>query len=135
MKRKSLILSVTCIALTGALTVAASNAYAGWTYESFDLVAPKHNGDVWSTPQTKSATDHDGDLSVASVGGNYKLDARMSYPNTTLDIGTFGWVRVDDNTQHKLWNWVQSGSRVSVQFSNDLFTPVNVRVKGTWRSR
>ena len=58
------------------------------------------------------------------------VDARMQ-----ASSGTGSWVRnVTDNGSYSLPNAVSKGNSARVQFSNDLDTPVNVQVTGTWRS-
>lgn len=77
--------------------------------------------------QTKSYSDKAGDLRSRSVGGNYKVDARM----IPEGVGISG---VTDNSEYKLNTNLDSGKSARVEFNNGVFTRVNVQVSGTWRS-
>jgi hypothetical protein len=103
---------------------------AGTSWSAFDVTVGKFNGSAYTGYQTKTYSGTDGELNMSTVGGSYTVDARM-----TASSGTGPWVRsVTDTDYRKLPNSIPSGSSCRVQFSNDITTPVDVRVTGTWRS-
>lgn len=127
--RKLFVAGVAAVAVLGGGLTAA---HAGTSYTGYNTTVGKFNGNGYSGTQTKSATDRSGDLRSTSVGGNYKVDARMEGVN----VGVPGtpWVRVDDNVTRKLSNVIHRGNKVRVRFSNDAGTRVDVQVRGSWRS-
>lgn len=116
-------LSVGLLALGGAVQ-------ASTTYSSYDTTVGKFNGSGYTGYQTKTTSGAYGNLKSSSVGGSYTVDARMQ-----ASSGTGSWVRsVTDNDTRNLPNSVPSGTSARVQFSNDITTPVDVQVTGSWRS-
>ncbi len=108
----------------------AGFAEAGTTYTSYNTTVGKFNGSGYTGYQTKASSGTYGNLRSTSVGGKYTVDARMQ-----ASSGTGSWVRsVNSNQVRNLPNSVARGSKARVQFSNDLTTPVNVQVTGSWRS-
>ena len=114
-------------ALAVVAAVSATSAYAGTSYRSYSTTVGKFNGKAYTASQTKSINSRAGDLTSQSVGGNYKVDARM------LPGGT-GVSGVTDNQEYKLNNSIGSGASTRVEFNNGVFTRVDVQVSGTWRS-
>jgi hypothetical protein len=103
---------------------------ASTSYSSYDTTVGRFNGSGYSGYQTKTTSGAYGNLNSSSVGGSYTVDARMD-----ATTGTGSWVRsVTDNDTRSLPNSVSSGNSARVEFSNDLTTPVNVQVTGSWRS-
>lgn len=106
-------------------------AQAGTTYSSYSTTVGSYNGSGYTSYQTKATSGAYGNLSSSVVGGSYTVDARMTSPSG----GTGSWVQsVGDNDSRSLPNSIAKGSSARVQFSNDLTTPVNVQVSGSWRS-
>ncbi|UQN31521.1 hypothetical protein [Brachybacterium kimchii] len=119
---------VACGALLALSGVSA--AYAGTSYSSCNTTVGKFNGSGYTGYQTKSKSSTAGSLASSSVGGNYKVDARMKAAS-----GTGGWVRdVTDSETRNLPNGVGAGKQARVQFSNDALTRVDVQVTGKWKS-
>ncbi|RFA32138.1 hypothetical protein CAI16_18980 [Virgibacillus dokdonensis] len=118
------------LGLAVGLLAIGGTAQAGTSYSSYNTTVGKFNGNGYTGYQTKSSSGTYGDLRSNTVGGNYVVDARMQ-----ASSGTGSWVRnVTDNDTRSLPNSVARGSSARVQFSNDLTTPVNVQVTGSWRS-
>lgn len=122
------------LALVGVLVAVPLVAEAGTRYESYSTTVTKFNGNGYTETQTKVVTDKSGSLSSSSVGGKYKVDACMALPRHATCVIGASWIRVDDGTQASLKNWVVQGNTPRVRFSNDLRTPVNVQVSGSWKS-
>ena len=113
------------------LTASAGAASAGTGFLGYDEIVPSRNGSAYTTTQVKAVTRLTGDLNSTSVGGSYKVDARMEAPGNPISSV---WFRVGDNQSIKLPNLFSRGTRVYVHFSNDFLTSVNVQVRGNWRS-
>ncbi|WP_235612293.1 hypothetical protein [Metalysinibacillus jejuensis] len=119
------------LGLAVGLMAFGGTVQAGTTYSSYDFVVPEFNGSHYTGYQVKTYSGTSGDLRSSSVGGAYTVDVRME--NSSGSTGT--WVRsVTDNDNRKLPSTAPSGSSVRLHISNDLTTPVNVRVAGSWRS-
>lgn len=126
MKKKTL----ATLGLTVGLLSVVGFAQAGTTATSYSVTVGAYNGAASSTSQTKAISDARGELKSGIVGGNYTVDARMSATS-----GTGSWVRsVDDYETRGLPNSINKGTAARVQFSNDLTTPVDVKVTGSWIS-
>lgn len=122
------LIGVACGALLALSGLSA--VYAGTSYSSYNTTVGKFNGNGYTGYQTKSTSSKSGTLVSGFVGGNYKVDARMNAVS-----GTGAWVRdVSDNETRNLPNGVGAGRKARVQFSNDLFTRVDVQVTGKWKS-
>lgn len=119
--------------LFGLIFIFSISAYAGTTSRSYDTTVGKFNGSGYTGYQVKDATGTPGDLNSTFVGGSYKVDGRM-----VDDSGDTGdWERnIDDWSVVTLDgdNQQLSGEEIRVQFSNDLSTPVDVQVTGSWKS-
>lgn len=103
---------------------------AGTSYSGYNTTVGKFNRSGYTGYQTKAESGKYGHLKSKSVGSSYVVDARM-----TASSGTGSWVRnVSDNDSRNLPNSVSKGKSTRVQFSNDLDTPVNVQVTGSWKS-
>jgi hypothetical protein len=103
---------------------------AGTSWSSYNTTVGKFNGSGYTGYQTKASSGTYGELNSSVVGGSYTVDARMQ-----ASSGTGSWVRsVTDSDYRKLPNSVPSGLSARVEFSNDITTPVDVQVSGTWRS-
>ena len=118
---------------TVALVGAAGVANATYSYKSYDTVVGKFNGNGYSGEQQKTDAYEDGQIKSSSVGGPYKVDARLENSNGAA-VGS-SWVRVDDGSDKALPNLINRGWQTRVHFSNDLGTRVNVAVKGKFIAR
>ncbi|RBP04504.1 hypothetical protein, partial [Rossellomorea aquimaris] len=97
------------------------------TKVSYDIY-PNRGG--YSNYQTKAKGGAYATLISRSVGGSYTVDARE-----TGHSGPASWRRdVTDSKTYSLPSIQSAGYDAIVQFSNDLNTPVNVRVTGSWAS-
>lgn len=113
------ILATVCLGTTSAV--------AGTSFREYSTTVGKFNGKGYTSYQTKSYSDKAGDLRSSSVGGNYKVDARM----IPEGVGISG---VTDNSEYKLNTNLDSGKSARVELNNGVFTRVDVQVSGTWRS-
>lgn len=126
-KFKSLLLGV------AICSIGSSMVYAGTSYSSYNTTVGRFNGSGYTGYQTKTTSGANGNLRSKSVGGSYVVDARMIESNGTAA----SWRRnITDNKNYALDGHYshKKGDRVRVQFSNDLTTPVNVQVTGSWKS-
>lgn len=127
MKKKN---RLAVLGLTVGLLAFGGAVQAGTSYSSYNTTVGAFNGSGYTGYQTKASSGTYGNLNSGTVGGSYTVDARMQ-----ASSGTGSWVRnVTDNDSRTLPNSVPSGTDARVQFSNDLTTPVNVQVTGSWRS-
>lgn len=120
--------------ITGILLALGSGSvYAGTGYQSYNTTVAKFNGNGYTGYQTKQINGANGGLSSSSVGGDYLVDARMQELNGpsglwTRDIDDGHYYELDGHPNHS------NGDSIRIQFSNDWNTPVNVQVRGKWRS-
>lgn len=119
----------TVAGILAASLLGGGAAYAGQTYKSYNTTVGKFNGSGYTGYQTKSITGAAGKLDSGSVGGSYKVDARME-GSKDGDWAT----EITDGSFRYLYNQSGAGSGVRVQFSNDWNTRVNVQVSGQWKS-
>lgn len=120
--------------VTGAVLMLFGGAVsAGTSMVDYSTTVGRFNGSGYTGYQTKASGNDKGYLYSSSVGGKYTVDARM--------VASSGekakWVRdVDDKSSYILpkHNNMNSGKSVRVEFSNDITTPVNVQVEGSWKS-
>lgn len=119
--------AVMALAILGA---GVSTAHADYGTQGYNTTVGRVNGNGYSGSERKSFTDDSGKIYSSTVGGNYRVDARMISQSGTW-LGS-GWARIDDGTQAPLTNWLTAGTWVRIQFSNDVTTPVNVQVTGSW---
>lgn len=117
------------LALAMGLMATASMVQAGTSYSGYDIILPRGNEVNYTPQQTKAATNVSADLKVTILGK--ANDARAYSPSG----GTGPWVRIASLTSGtKLPNTIDKGDATRVQFSSDLTTLVDSRVKGEWRS-
>ena len=122
------------IGILGVCLIASSiSVFAGESYAGYSTSVGKFNGDGYTAYQTKTVPFRAGDINSKSVGGGYKVDARLT------GSGYSGsWTRNIVSGKQYIVGAVADkhivGSRVRVHFSNNITTPVNVQVSGTWRS-
>ena len=107
-------------------------AYAGTSYSYYRTTVGKFNGNGYTSYQTKSIGGANGNIKSTKVGGGYSVDARMN-----SSVGNGEWAR-DIKTGTKTYLPGNSnqlkGTSVRLQFSNDVTTPVDVQVSGSWQS-
>ncbi|MDN5725230.1 MAG: hypothetical protein L0G99_04760 [Propionibacteriales bacterium] len=118
-------------AATLMLLLGAAQASAG-DWSNYNTTVGRFNGNGYTGDQAKGVTDATGWLRSGTVGGDYKVDARMESISGTF---TSGFARIGDGTNVDLPNDFTEGTRVRVRFSNDLTTRVNVQVSGSWNPR
>lgn len=114
------------------ITMYGTAAFAGTSYSGYNTIVGKFNGAGYSGYQTKSGSGADGSILSEKVGGSYVVDVRMNSSS-----GSGSWLRnVTDGTQGVLpgSSYLTSGILVRAQFSNDINTPVDVQVAGSWKS-
>ena len=129
-KRAKSVLAGSMIAAT--LFAGAGVAHAGTSYSSYSTTVGAFNGNGYTGGQTKAVSNRSGNLRSVAVGGRYTVDARMQRTNGN---NSGSWVRnVNSSQTRNLPNRLPAQSRVRVHFSNDLLTPVQVQVEGSWRS-
>lgn len=116
-----------------ALTAAAGVANATYSWTGYDTTVGRFNGSGYSGYQSKTDAYEDGQIRSTSVGGSYRVDARLENANGAA-AGSV-WVRVDDGTDRALPNLINRGWSTRVHFSNDLSTRVNVQVRGSFMAR
>lgn len=128
MRAKSLVqvfLLVILVSLAGAVS-----AHADYTPKNYNATVRGVGGYGYSDYAQKSSTDDPGRIFSRTVGGHYLVDARMQSASGTTAGAR--WVRIDDGTVASLTNWFVAGTRVRIQFHNDLSTLVRVQVTGSW---
>ncbi|SNC60604.1 hypothetical protein SAMN05445756_0313 [Kytococcus aerolatus] len=115
------------IGLALITALGSTSAFAGTVFSTYNTTVGNNNGKGYTGYQKKYASNRAGDLHSRTVGGSYKVDARM------LPGGT-GISGVTDSSSYKLNNTISRGDSTRVEFNNGIFTPVDVQVTGTWRS-
>lgn len=128
--KKNIFKGVTVASL--ATMLFAATAFAGTTSTSYNTTVGKFNGSGYSDYQTKTTGGANGWIDSTQVGGDYVVDVRMN-----SSAGNGSWLRnLDDGTSAALPGSSKqtAGSSIRLKFSNDLTTPVNVQVKGSWKS-
>ena len=115
-----------------AILMLGTCAFAGSEAKDYYLTVGRCNGNAYTQYQRKEKTDKKGDLYSHTVGGNKKVDVRME-----CDGEDGEWTRnVTDNKNYKLATnkSMYDGIRVRAEFSNDLFTIVDIEVSGEFAS-
>ena len=121
--------------LTGVLAIATSvSVSAGTTYTGYNTTVGDQNGSGYTGyDQEKTTRGANGNIKSGSVGGIYVVDVRMQDQQ-----GNNGaWTRnVTDGTNASLGGHTNhiKGDLMRAEFSNDIGTPVDVQVTGSWRS-
>jgi hypothetical protein len=119
-------------AIFAMIMMLTCSAWAGTSTTSYNTTVGKYNGSGYSSYQTKSISGANGWIYSEQVGGKYVVDVRM---NSTA--GNAPWLRnVTDGTSSSLPGVYKqnAGDSIRLKFSNDVNTPVNVQVIGTWKS-
>jgi hypothetical protein len=117
--------------IVAILMLGSTIVYAGTSYEGYDTTVGSFHGSGYTGYQTKSTSGANGDLYSSEVGGDYVLSARMlEYDGTayTNNIGDNNHYTLAGNPNHL------AGESIKVHFRNNWTTPVNVQVRGSWRS-
>lgn len=113
--------------------VMSTAAYAGTAYKKYVVGVGRFNGSGYTEEQTKKTTGTRGRIDSDTVGGDYVVDVRMV--NNSGKHGS--WVRdLSDNMilNIPVVDALAAGTKVKLEFSNDITTPVNVAVQGRWKS-
>lgn len=128
------IVKVTAVVL-GCASLMATTAFAGTYMEDYDVVVRKFNGSSYTGSQYKQTTAKAGNISFEFIGGGYVVDCRMEDFKTDSKGGWLQDVGQSDTVFSLPSNSDQrAGDQMSTYISNELFTPVNVRVYGKWAS-
>lgn len=126
-------MKATAIAV-GCVSLLATTAFAGTTLEEYDVIVRKLNGSSYTSSQFKSTTGKPGVIYVDYIGGDYVVDLRME----DLSNNAKGaWIsNATDKRMYVLpsTSTQKAGHQMSTYISNELFTPVDVRVYGEWAS-
>ena len=115
-----------------AVMMFSTVAWAGTSYSGYNTTVGRFNGSGYSGYQTKSIAGANGYIKSTKVGGDYVVDVRMN-----SSAGNGAWLRnVGDNTSDYVpgKSTQLNGTSVRLEFSNDITTPVNTQVEGTWKS-
>lgn len=130
MKRKLAIAAILTIGTAFGASAAVASDYAptGTTNANYSTTVGSFGGSGYTGQQTKAISGTAGYGHSSHVGGSYSVSARMD-PD-----GTWTGYEIGDNQNYYLYNSVNAGTVVRVQFKNELTTPVDVQVSGYWRS-
>lgn len=115
-----------------AVMMFSTVAWAGTSYSTYSTTVGRFNGSGYTAYQTKSIAGANGYIKSTKVGGDYVVDVRMVSPS-----GNGSWLRdVDDTTSAYVPGKSSQldGCQVRLEFSNDITTPVNTQVEGSWKS-
>ncbi|MDE7425915.1 MAG: hypothetical protein K2N51_19825 [Lachnospiraceae bacterium] len=130
MFKKNILRGITAASV--ATMLFAATAFAGTSTTGYNTTVGKFNGSGYSDYQTKAISGANGWIYSTRVGGNYTVDVRMN-----SSAGNGSWLRnLNDGTSASLpGNSAQTaGKSIRLKFSNDITTPVNVQVEGSWKS-
>lgn len=122
------------MAVLGVCLIASSiPVLASITYSPYSLKVAPFNTSEWTESQVKANPWQGADIKSTSVGGGYKVDARM------IGSGAYGpWTRgIVSGKQYSATAISDKhvvGTKTQLEFSNGLTTPVQVAISGTWRS-
>ncbi|WP_242257256.1 hypothetical protein [Bacillus cereus group sp. BfR-BA-01379] len=97
---------------------------------NYNTTVGSFNGSGYTGGLKKETSNRDGIVNSSSVGGGYKVDARLQ---KTDGKQSGSWARsIGNGDRVTLGNSIGSGLSTRVQFSNNITTPVNVQVSGSW---
>jgi hypothetical protein len=120
-------------AMAAVLMGGAGAAWAGTSWATFNTTVGKFNGSGYTGNQTKTTGGAYVQLKNLAVGGSYVVDARAQQQNGS---NSGAWANnLGDGATANLSNSINAGVSTRVQFSNELLTPVDVQVQGSWRSQ
>lgn len=127
-KKKIFIMGLTTFLLfTGGIAQAAPS------YQNYNEIVGKFNGSAYTDYQTmKYGGQETIEIYSDSVGSDYTVDIRA-----IRDGYNSSWIRgVGDNQGYTIQTvyLLDSGTQHQLQFSNNIFTPVDVQVTGKWRN-
>lgn len=82
MNRRIVLQVISGVGLIVGLVSAGGVAYADTTFTTYSAVMPRLQ-QPWTSPQTQTnqSLSVSGDINVKTVGSNYKVNARLCYPN------------------------------------------------------
>lgn len=119
--------------IAAGLIGAGGAAQAGTTYVGFSATLPNLQ-QGWKSPlQVKSRAGVSGNVKITSVGGEYRVNARMC----NSSAGTCGpqITGINDRGFAVLKNGFSSGQKVKMQLFQNPWSPVSVDTVGSWRSQ
>ncbi len=125
---------VTGIAVVGALVFVGGGAtYANDLYSGFNKTLPLGSiGVLAGGSQNKYVSNKSGDISVTSVGSNYKVQAQMT---DIIGTGnTYKTAALDDGNTAKLKNTFVSNTDTAMSIWVSTWNGVTVSATGKWRS-
>lgn len=128
MKRKRSLL--TGVALTVALALGGSSAWAGTSNVWYNKDIPGLGGSGLTTAQVKAITGAAGYINSNSVAGSVKMRARMEGATN----GTWTGYALSENTTHYLYNSSGAGSSVQMRLQTPPGALGTVNAQGSWRS-
>lgn len=132
MKRNFVLAGVVSVAVLfgGSAAMASSGDYgpAGTDNESYSTTVGNLGGYGYTGYQEKEISGTAGYGHSSNVGGSYSVSARMS------SGGSWTGYVIHDDQNYYLYNSVNAGTDVRIQFKNSYTTPVDVQVSGYWRS-
>jgi hypothetical protein len=111
--------------------LSGGTAYAGTAFTGYDETVPLVSAYAFTGNYDKT-TDLDGNIRVATVGGDYKIDARMSPQTITFAPPATG-LTDGSNAVLPKGGTVKGGSPYLAVNGSAWYT-VTVRTTGTWRS-
>lgn len=123
----------TKIAAATTLLVALSGgaAWAGTSYQSFNMVVPGWRGVMTSASQIKAGTHVPGPVYVSTSGGGYGNYYRMASGLARGEQTKYLYAGDSDS----LPNRFEAGDSVKLHARSSNLTPVRVQVTGTWKSK
>ncbi|SHX08356.1 Uncharacterised protein [Mycobacteroides abscessus subsp. abscessus] len=113
------------------ISVMATAAYAGTSYQSFSTTAASFSGKGYTSYQSKTYAGRPADVRTSSVGGNHLVDLSLNsrdgkWSKVVYDVG--------DNRHVAINNTFPKGAKVRLVAHNAWNTYVAVQVSGKWRS-
>lgn len=127
------IVKATAIAI-GCVSVLATTALAGTAKSDYDVIVKKFNGSSYTSSQYKATTGEKGFIYFEFIGGGYVVDCRMEDFTSNSKGAWIQNARQGDSDYLPSTLSQRKGDQMSTYISNELFTPVDVRVYGQWAS-
>lgn len=121
---------VTGVALTLALALGGSSAWAGEDLVWYNKNIPGTGGSGVTASQTKTTTGTAGYVKSNSVSGSSKMRARME------GASNYTWTSyvISENTTHYLYNSALAGSSVQMRLQSSVGSLGTINAQGSWRS-
>ena len=119
------------IAVT-ALILSGGSAYAGSSNENYDVIMPLIGGFAYTAAQTQNYSNSDGYIKVATVGSDYKIDARMC--RTAVNTCLSQVSGLTDGSTANLPGGVVTGTGLKLGLNVSTWNSVTVQSTGYWRT-